>query len=53
MTFCSLFYMTTIKNSAYKAARHIINDIADLVLTYNGDKKLRDDVTMLAVKVEG
>ena len=46
-------YMSTIKNSAYKAARHIINDIADLVLSYNGDKKLRDDVTMLAVKVEG
>ena len=46
-------YLTTIKNSAYKAAHHIINDIADLVLSYNGDKKLRDDVTMLAVKVEG
>jgi len=46
-------YMSTIKNSAYKSARHIINDIADLVLTYNGNKKLRDDVTMLAVKVEG
>lgn len=46
-------YMTTIKNSAYKAARHIVNDIVDLVLTYNGNKKLRDDVTMLAVKIEG
>ena len=46
-------YLDTIKNSAYKSAHHIINDIADLVLTYNGDKKLRDDVTMLTVKIEG
>lgn len=46
-------YLNTIKNSAYKSAHHIINDIADLVLSYNGDKKLRDDVTMLTVKVEG
>ncbi len=46
-------YMNTIKNSAYKSAHHIVNDIVDLVLSYNGDKKLRDDVTMLAVKVEG
>ena len=46
-------YLNTIKNSAYKSAHHIINDIADLVFSYNGDKKLRDDVTMLTVKVEG
>ena len=46
-------YLDTIKNSAYKSAHHIINDIADLVFSYNGDKKLRDDVTMLTVKVEG
>lgn len=46
-------YLTTIKNSAHKTARHFIGDIADLVLEYNGDKKLRDDVTMLVVKVEG
>ena len=46
-------YLNTIKNSAYKSARHIIDDIADLVLSYNGNKKLRDDVTMLTVKIEG
>lgn len=46
-------YIDTIKNSAYKSSRHFINDIADLVLSYNGDKKLRDDVTMLVAKVEG
>jgi serine phosphatase RsbU (regulator of sigma subunit) len=45
-------YMNTVKNSAHKSAKHFINDIADLVLEYNGDKKLRDDVTMLAAKIE-
>lgn len=45
-------YLNTIKNSAHKAARHFVNDIADLVLEYNGDKKLRDDVTMLVAKIE-
>lgn len=45
-------YMNTVRNSAYKTARHFINDIADLVLEYNGDKKLRDDVTMLVAKIE-
>ncbi len=46
-------YIDTIKNSAYKSAAHFTNDIADLVLSYNGDKKLRDDVTMLVAKIEG
>ncbi len=45
-------YMNTVKNSAHKSAKHFINDIADLVLEYHGDKKLRDDVTMLAAKIE-
>lgn len=45
-------YMNTVRNSAHKSARHFVNDIADLVLEYNGDKKLRDDVTMLAAKIE-
>lgn len=44
-------YLNTIKNSAHKAARYIVQDIADLVLEYNGDKKLRDDVTMLVAKI--
>ena len=46
-------YLDTIKNSAYKSAKHVIDDIADLVFEYNGDKKLRDDVTMLTVKIGG
>jgi serine phosphatase RsbU (regulator of sigma subunit) len=45
-------YMNTVKNSAHKSAQHFINDIADLVLEYNGNKKLRDDVTMLVAKIE-
>ncbi len=45
-------YLNTVRNSAHKAARHFVNDIADLVLEYNGDKKLRDDVTMLVAKIE-
>ncbi len=45
-------FKQTIQNSAYKSAQHFVNDISDLVLEYNGDKKLRDDVTMLAVKIE-
>ncbi len=45
-------YLSTVKNSAHKGAQHLINDIADLVLSYNGDKKLRDDVTMLVAKIE-
>lgn len=45
-------FKQTIQNSAYKSAQYFVNDISDLVLEYNGDKKLRDDVTMLAVKIE-
>ncbi len=45
-------YLNTVRNSAHKAARHFVQDIADLVFSYNGDKKLRDDVTMLVAKIE-
>ena len=45
-------YLNTVKNSAHKSAKHFVNDIADLVLEYNGNKKLRDDVTMLVAKIE-
>lgn len=45
-------FRNTVQNSAFKSAQHFVNDISDLVLEYNGNKKLRDDVTMLAVKVE-
>ena len=45
-------YANTLMTSATKSAPKIIDDIADLVLTYNGNKKLRDDVTMLVAKIE-
>lgn len=45
-------FRQTLQNSAFKSAQHFVNDISDLVLEYNGNKKLRDDVTMLAVKIE-
>ncbi|MCM1321421.1 MAG: SpoIIE family protein phosphatase [Bacteroides sp.] len=45
-------YMNTVQTSAAKSASAFIDDIANLVLSYNGDKKLRDDVTMLAAKLE-
>ncbi|HZK19860.1 MAG TPA: SpoIIE family protein phosphatase [Treponemataceae bacterium] len=46
-------YMKTIEDSAVKSSTDFVSDIADLVMTYNGDKKLRDDVTMLVVKIGG
>jgi len=45
-------YLAAVKNSAHKSAKHFVEDIADLVLSYNGGKKLRDDVTMLVAKIE-
>lgn len=45
-------YLETIKNSANKSAQKFIDDIEDLVMDYKGSSKLRDDVTMLVVKVD-
>ncbi len=42
----------TIKTSAAKDPQSFINDIVSLISTYNGGKKLRDDVTMLAAKIQ-
>ncbi len=46
-------YEDTIKRSAAKSPKEFIDDVVDLVFSYNGDKKLRDDVTMMVAKVEG
>jgi serine phosphatase RsbU (regulator of sigma subunit) len=46
-------YEDTIKSSAVKSPDEFIDDVIDLVMTYNGDKKLRDDVTMMVAKIEG
>ena len=43
----------TIKKSAAKDPQEFINDIEKMIFTYNGGKKLRDDVTMLVAKVQG
>lgn len=45
-------YLNTIKNSASKSAHFFIEDIKNLIVSYNGNKKLRDDITMLVIKVE-
>ena len=42
----------TIKTSAAKDPQQFISDIVSLISSYNGGKKLRDDVTMLAVKIQ-
>ncbi len=46
-------YTKTIKTSASKDPDGFIKDIMDLIMSYNGGKKLRDDVTMLVAKVQG
>ncbi len=46
-------FTDTIKKSASKDPQAFIDDIINLVMAYNGNKKLRDDVTMLVAKVKG
>lgn len=46
-------YTDAIKSSAAKSPQEFIDDIANLVLSYNGDTRLHDDVTMLVAKVGG
>lgn len=47
------YYTDTIKKSASKDPEQFIEDIVELVIDYNGNKKLRDDVTMLVAKIQG
>ena len=46
-------YKDTIKKSASKDPDDFIKDIVDLVLSWNADTRLHDDVTMLVAKVQG
>jgi serine phosphatase RsbU (regulator of sigma subunit) len=46
-------YSDTIKTSASKSPSEFVADVVDLVMSYNGNKKLRDDVTMLVAKIKG
>lgn len=44
-------YKETLQASAAKSPQQFVDDIVDLVMRYNGDKRLHDDVTMLVCKV--
>ncbi|MBR1536267.1 MAG: SpoIIE family protein phosphatase [Treponema sp.] len=45
-------FTNTIKASASKEPQEFVNDIVNLVLSYNADTRLHDDLTMLVAKVE-
>ncbi len=44
-------YKKTLTAGAAKDPQAMVNDIVDLIMRYNGDKKLHDDVTMMVAKV--
>ena len=44
-------YERLLKKSFVKSARAFITDVSDLVIAFSGDGRIRDDITMLAVKV--
>ena len=46
-------FTDTIKKSAAKEPKEFIDDIVNLVMNYNADTKLHDDLTMLVAKVQG
>ncbi|MGF7107824.1 PP2C family protein-serine/threonine phosphatase [Treponema pedis] len=45
-------YLDSIKSFAPHSARNILEDVANLAMTHVGKNKLRDDITMLCVKVK-
>ncbi|MGP1496562.1 MAG: PP2C family protein-serine/threonine phosphatase [Treponema sp.] len=44
-------FKETLQTSAAKSPQLFIDDIVNLIMKYNGDKRLHDDVTMLVAKV--
>ncbi|MGI5173611.1 SpoIIE family protein phosphatase [Treponema sp. OMZ 840] len=44
-------YERLLKKSFVKSARSFITDISNLVFSYSGTTQIRDDITMLAVKI--
>ena len=44
-------YKKTLMAGAAKSPQEMVNVIVDLIMKYNGDKKLHDDVTMMIAKV--
>ncbi len=44
-------YLKTIKYSAFNDAKQFITDMNELALSFAGEKKLKDDITMCVIKV--
>lgn len=44
-------YKETLQASASKSPQQFVDDIVNLIMKYNGDKRLHDDVTMMVAKV--
>lgn len=44
-------FQNTITTSAEKHPKQFVDDIVNLVMTYNGNKRLHDDVTMMVAKI--
>lgn len=44
-------YKETLISSASKSPQQFVDDIVNLIMKYNGDKRLHDDVTMMVAKV--
>lgn len=44
-------YIQTLKASASKQPQQFVEDVVDLIMRYNGDKRLHDDITMMVAKV--
>lgn len=44
-------FKKTLQAGAAKEPQKMVDDIVDLIMKYNGDKKLHDDVTMMIAKV--
>ncbi|MCF0242533.1 MAG: SpoIIE family protein phosphatase, partial [Treponema sp.] len=44
-------FRKTLQSGAAKSPKEFVDDIVKLIMDYNGDKKLHDDVTMMIAKV--
>lgn len=44
-------FTNTLKSSASKQPQQFVDDIVSLIMKYNGDKRLHDDITMMVAKV--
>ncbi|MCQ2574034.1 MAG: SpoIIE family protein phosphatase [Treponema sp.] len=44
-------FKKTLQSGAAKSPKEFVNDIVNLIMEYNGGKKLHDDVTMMIAKV--